>query len=96
MSKNKMQDIAVERMYRLDELARKANKKHPERSKRYAQLILQLASKYKASIPKEVKGSFCRKCYVQFTPNTVQEIVKGNIITKTCKKCGKKRSYSKE
>jgi ribonuclease P protein subunit RPR2 len=64
--KNFIEKIALERIYRLFELAEKSAAKHPERSKRYAELAWKISLRNKAKIPAEFKSKFCRKCKSYF------------------------------
>jgi len=61
-SKNKRKEIALERIYRLFELAGQEFESKPERSKRYVELARKLSTRNKAVIPPELKKRFCRKC----------------------------------
>lgn len=61
-SKNLRRKIALERIYRLFELAGTEFEKHPGRSKRYVGLARKLSSRNKAPIPTELKKRFCKKC----------------------------------
>lgn len=57
-----MQKIAVERMWRLDELAEENVREHPERSRRYVELIQGLSTRFRVSIPRPIKDQFCKTC----------------------------------
>lgn len=61
---NTKQKIALERIWRLFELAEKASGEgKPERSKRYLQLAKRIGEKMNVSVPKELKKRFCKKCF---------------------------------
>jgi ribonuclease P protein subunit RPR2 len=51
--------IALERIYRLFELA----EKNPQYSKRYLTLAKDIGKKTTTRIPKELKNKMCKKCY---------------------------------
>ncbi|MBU1758351.1 ribonuclease P Rpr2/Rpp21/SNM1 subunit, partial [Patescibacteria group bacterium] len=44
-------------------------KKQPARSKRYVKMAFDLLKKHKIKLPKELKNSFCRKCFLIWIPN---------------------------
>tara|TARA_Y100000310_G_C20473460_1_gene711230 strand:+ start:599 stop:901 length:303 start_codon:yes stop_codon:yes gene_type:complete len=62
IKKNRVQELALERIYRLFELAEAEFSKHPERSKRYVEMARKLSKRNKATIPTELKNKFCKKC----------------------------------
>ncbi len=62
MSQKEIQKIALERIYRLFELAEQCFEKEPKLSKRYVELARKISSKNKATIPTELKQQFCKKC----------------------------------
>ena len=92
------QKIALERMYRLFELAKetpepsKSNAFAGQRktegfamySKRYLQLAKRIGEKTRVAIPKELKEKYCKKCY---SLNVKQE-KKEPFLEVTCKECG--------
>ncbi len=57
------QKIAVERMWRLIELAELQFEAHPKRSKRYTEIISQLSTRFRVRIPLEIKNRFCKHCH---------------------------------
>ena len=79
---------------KLIEQAREAyNKKQPLKSKRYVKMAFDLLKKNKVKIPKELKNSFCRKCFLIWIPNKTLKVSydrKNDCLRLTCK-CG----YSK-
>lgn len=81
--------IALERIYRLFELAEKNMEKHPERSKRYIELALKIGKRCKVSIPSELKRHFCKKCgaFLKAGVNSKMRIAK-HIVKVTCLNCG--------
>jgi len=57
-----MQDVALQRVMRLFELAKKEFETNPERSRRYVVLARQIGMKYNVRFPKELKVQFCKAC----------------------------------
>ena len=83
------QEIALERIYRLFELAEGEFEKHPERSKRYVQLARLIGTKNRAKIPKALKTKFCKKCGAFLKEGKNSEIKKeGKLISVKCSDCG--------
>ncbi|MFA5764123.1 MAG: hypothetical protein WC915_04900 [archaeon] len=64
---NPKQNLAIERIYRLFELANEMNASQNEDKnkyvKRYLTLAKRIGEKVNVSIPKELKKTFCKKCY---------------------------------
>jgi len=87
--KNKRKEIALERIYRLFELAEAEFAKHPERSKRYVELARKIGTRNKAIIPAELKKQFCKKCgaFLVKSKNAEWE-KKGEVVEIKCKECG--------
>lgn len=88
-SKNKRREIALERIYRLFELAEAEFALHPERSKRYVELARKISTRNKAPIPAELKKRFCKKCgafLVEGKNAEWKEI--GPLIEIKCSECG--------
>ncbi len=83
--KNKVEALALERIYRLFELA--AEEKKPGRAKRYIELARKLSSRNKARIPPELKKEFCKKCC---SPK-VKALKEKTWLVITCKECGFQR-----
>ncbi len=87
--KNLIQVIAVERMHRLIELAEQEFQSHPERSKRFIELIKKISSRNKARIPLELRQRFCKKCNTFWIEGkNVQKRIKGKSVSTKCLKCG--------
>jgi ribonuclease P protein subunit RPR2 len=88
--------IAKERIKILFDLALKEFKKHPERSRRYIQLLRKIGLRYNVRLPKELKRKFCKKCFNLFIPGYSCEI-RLNDKTKTvnikCLRCNKIYRY---
>lgn len=97
-NKESIKAIALERIYRLFELAEKEFKKHKERSNRYVNLAWKISLRYKVKIPLELKTKFCRKCrhYLKKEENcTINELKdlgnKLKLMEIECFNCGYKR-----
>ncbi len=82
------QKIALERIYRLFELAEK--QKDEKLVKRYLKLAKKIGEKTNVSIPKTLKKKFCKKC---FTMN-VKTIEKKPFLLVICGKCGFEKKFS--
>ena len=87
-----IEKIAVERIWRLFELAENEFAKHPERSKRYVQLAKKIAERNNVQIPKELKANYCKYCsaYLKLGKNAKLRI-KGKMLLLTCMECNKTR-----
>lgn len=87
------QKLALERIYRLFELAEKMNKDGKENYvKRYLTLAKRLSEKCRVSVPKELKQKYCKKCFLMNITQTKKEPF---IIIK-CENCGYEKKYSLE
>jgi ribonuclease P protein subunit RPR2 len=86
--------IALERIYRLFELAEEMQKSKREDKKelikRYLSLAKRIGERTNVSIPKEMKKKFCKKC---FSMNIKTKEEAPFLITE-CKDCGFKKKYS--
>lgn len=60
--KNKLEQIGLERIRRLFELAEKEFELHPERSHRYIEIALKISTRNRVRIPPELKYQYCKKC----------------------------------
>lgn len=80
--------IALERIYRLFELAEQTN--NDELQTRYLKLAKRIGEKVNISIPKELKKKFCKKCYSM----KIQEIEKNPFLIIRCKECKFEKKYS--
>jgi len=79
------QKIALERIYRLFELAC-GNEKY---SKRYLQLAKRMSEKCRVSIPKELKEKYCKKCFSLKITQTKKE----PFLIAKCDECGCEKKY---
>jgi len=87
--KNKRKEIALERIYRLFELAEAEFERHPERSKRYVELARKLGTRNRATIPTELKKRFCKKCGAFLVKGKNSEWKEaGELVEIKCRKCG--------
>jgi ribonuclease P protein subunit RPR2 len=90
---NTKQKLALERIYRLFELAEEMQKEGKEKySKRYLQLAKRIGEKLSVTIPKELKKKFCRKCYSM----KVEEKKEKPFLIIKCTECKKEKKYSLE
>lgn len=80
------QKIALERIYRLFELAQKEK----EYAKRYTSLAAKIGRKTNTKIPLELKHKYCRKCYSV----DVKASEKKPFLIVKCDECGEERKYS--
>lgn len=75
-------------------------KKRPEKSKRYAEIVMKLNTHNKVPIPREVKRLICKTCkeFMIHGELKVRINSKNKTIVYECKKCGTKKryGYSKE
>jgi ribonuclease P protein subunit RPR2 len=87
--KDIVKKIALERIYRLFELAEQSFEKQPERSKRYVELALKIGKHCNVSVPTELKKKFCKKCgaFLKAGVNSKIRIAK-HILKVTCLNCG--------
>lgn len=65
----KFTDIAKERINELFEQAKKEFNNDPKLSNRYVEIARKISMKYKVRIPRELKKSFCKHCYVFLMPS---------------------------
>ncbi len=79
------QKIALERIYRLIELARK-NEKY---SKRYVSIAKEISKKMRVQVPKELKKQYCKKCCSM----KVKISTKEPFLIVKCEECGFEKKY---
>ena len=97
MKHGKIQQIALERIHRLFELAEKEFPKHPERSKRYIALAKEIGKKATMRFPDEFKTRFCKKCNAYLKKGKNAEITKeGTMTIVKCLECGFERKTGKK
>jgi len=84
-----LRGIALERIYRLFELAEQNFSAHPERSKRYFELARKIGMRYNVRIPFELKKKFCKKCGAFLLAGKNAKIrISKKILKVTCMECG--------
>lgn len=79
------QKIALERIYRLVELAKK-NEKY---SKRYISIAKEIGKKMRVKIPRELKERYCKKC----DSTKVSTTTKKPFLIVKCEECGQEKRY---
>jgi len=83
-----VQRIAIERMWRLYELAQNEWNVQPKRSRRYIELIRGFSTRFRIPIPSEIKNSFCKTCGNLWAEGVnVKRRVKGNTLNSNCLIC---------
>jgi ribonuclease P protein subunit RPR2 len=90
MKQNKTQKIALERIYRLFELAETIGEEKYE--KRYIELAQTIGKKTKVKIPKELKEKYCKKCLGM----RVEKREEKPFLIIKCKKCGFEKKFALE
>ncbi len=96
MKHAKTQELGLERIYRLFELAELELSAHPQRSKRYVQLSREISKKVRSRIPDELKLKFCKKCN-SFLGEKNSEITKTPSWTLVkCLGCGFERKTGRK
>lgn len=97
MKKVSVRKIALERIYRLFELAEINFEKHPKRSTRYIELARKIAMRYNVRIPFELKQKFCKKCNAFLKAGVNAKIrVSGQILKITCLNCNYTRKVGRK
>jgi len=87
------QKLALERIYRLFELAEKMNDEGKENYvKRYLTLAKKISEKCRVSVPKELKKKYCRKCFLMNITQTKKE----PFLIISCKTCKYAKKYTLE
>ncbi len=88
-NKNLIQGIALERIYRLMDLAIENWEKHSDRSIEYLKLMKKIGMRNKVKIPIEVKKLYCKKCFSLLIKGKDKEVrVKNKVLLVKCRKCG--------
>ncbi|MBN1941012.1 MAG: ribonuclease P [Candidatus Diapherotrites archaeon] len=91
-----VEKIALERIYRLFELAEENMARHPERSKRYVELARKIGTRNRVRIPQELKKSFCKKCNSFLKGKNVELEEREKMLVVKCKECGFERKIKGE
>lgn len=96
LGKSFVEKLALERIYRLFELAEQEFEKHPERSKRYVELAKKIGERNRVKIPKEFKEKYCKKCGTYLKKGKNAELIKENGFERiVCKECGYSKAIEK-
>lgn len=87
--KNKLEQIALERIQRLFELAEKEFAHRPDRSNRYAEIAIKISTRNRVRIPLELKYKHCKKCKKFLKAGKNAELKKNEQWTEIhCLECG--------
>lgn len=91
----KKNELVLERMNWLLELAEKNIKTHPERTKRYVSLARKMSSRYKIGIPEKFKKRICKVCNIMWIPgfNVKVRINKRTKAVEYVCECGSLRRF---
>ncbi|MBI4044586.1 MAG: ribonuclease P [Candidatus Diapherotrites archaeon] len=93
----KIQALALERIYRLFELAELNLENHPKRSKRYIQLARAIGTRTNTRIPAELKPCYCKKCNAFLKEGiNAGHGKQGTLLTVKCLECGAERKTEKK
>ncbi len=93
-NKQKIDNIAKERINQLFQEAEKNFQEHPERSHRYAELASKIWLKYKIQLSPEIKRRLCRKCRKFMVPGKTCKVrIHQSRIIYTCTLCGNIRRF---
>ncbi len=89
MKHQKAQQIGVERIHRLFELAGEEFAHRPDRSRRYVSLALEISKRCRARVPDGLKTKFCKKCkaFLKEGKNSSLER-QGSLTVVKCLECG--------
>ncbi len=84
-----VKQIALERIYRLFELAGYEFENTPERSKRYVEIARKISSRNKVPMPHEFRKRFCKGCgvFLKAGKNAKFRVTAG-VLKITCTECG--------
>ena len=89
--KQKVKEIALERIYRLFELAEKEAKKgNYELATRYVSLARKIGTRNRATVPADLKPKFCKKC----NSTKVGSRKDAPFLIVKCKECGFERKLT--
>jgi ribonuclease P protein subunit RPR2 len=89
-------ELVLERIRRLFELAEKGFAKHPERSHRYAEMIKKLSMRHNVRIPMEIRRRICKKCSRFLVPGVncqVRTSERQRALIVKCLECGHLARY---
>ena len=73
---------------RIEILLDKALKSDPPFSRRYVELAMRIASRYRIRIPEKYRNTFCRKCFTPYTSTTSKIRLNRGVKVIECLRCG--------
>ena len=73
---------------RIEILLEKALKTELPFSRRYVELAMKIASRYRTRIPDKYRNTFCRKCYTPYTSTTSKIRLDRGVKVIKCLNCG--------
>ncbi len=96
MKHEKAQQLGLERIYRLFELAEQELAEHPQRSRRYVELSREISKKVRARMPDELKLKFCKKCnsYLNGSNSKITKTATWTVVK--CLGCGFERKAGRK
>lgn len=90
----KVEEIALERVEKLINMATSVFEERPELAHRYVELAWKIKTSYNLRLPKELKLKFCRKCQSLWVPSeTCRFRLRSSRIVITCLECGYEKRY---
>lgn len=90
-NKKIVEKIALERIYRLFELAEEAAEKNPVFCKKCIEFAKRISTRNRARIPAELKKKFCKKCGAFLGKKNSETAKQGSMLIVKCKECGFER-----
>jgi ribonuclease P protein subunit RPR2 len=86
---NRVQEIALERITRLFELAKDEFASNPKRSHEWIALAHRIGTRNRVRIPEKFKSSYCKRCHAFLVEgNTKTTAHEGALAIITCNECG--------
>jgi len=89
-----LRDLALQRSYLLYNMAlERARRGDYELARRYIEIMLKIASKANLKLPRRIKRSICRRCYVPLIPGVTLSVRirsegRGSRVVYKCLLCG--------
>ncbi|MDM7935446.1 MAG: ribonuclease P [Methanothrix sp.] len=84
-------DLALQRMERLFYLAAEEHPLHPERSDRYVEIAMRIATRIRVRMPGYLKRQFCKQCGCFLPASETRVRLRSGVLTSTCLRCGWQR-----